>query len=61
MILDVIEDAETVRATLAGAYDAADVVDLRVYTIGDSAALSGLLLAGKDEKGQVTCLVFLMD
>jgi hypothetical protein len=61
LILDVSEEAEAARKALAGAFDAADGVDIQVYTIGDGDALSGVLLAGKHGKGQVTCLVFLMD
>ena len=61
MILDVVEDAEAAREALASAYDDADVVDLRVYNIGDGEAMSGLIVAGRRENGEATFLVFLMD
>lgn len=61
MILDVVEDAEAARTALAGAFDAAEVVDLRAYNIGDGEAMSGLLLAARRENGEATFLVFLMD
>jgi hypothetical protein len=61
MILDVVENADAAKKALSGAYDAPEVTDLRVYTIGDGEAMSGLLLAGRRENGEATFLVFLMD
>ena len=61
MILDDIENAKEAKAALAGAYDAKVVVDLRTYNIGDGEAMSGLLIAGQRDNGEVTFLVFLMD
>jgi len=61
MILDVVEDAQAAQAALAQSYDAPEVADLRVYTIGDGEAMSGLVVAGRRENGEATCLVFLMD
>ncbi len=61
MILDVVEDAAAARKALSGAFDAPDVVDLRAYLIGDGAAMSGLLLAGRRDNGEATFLVFLLD
>ncbi len=61
MILDNIEDADSARKALAGAYDDPQVAGLRAYNIGDGGAMSGLLLAGRRENGEATFLVFLMD
>ncbi len=61
LILELIENpAEAVKA-LSTAYDDPEVSDLRVYTIGDGEAMSGLLLAGLREKGEATLLAVLMD
>ena len=61
MILNNIEEAAAAKKALSTAYDAADVVDLRAYYIGDGDAMSGILLAGKRENGDATFLTFLYD
>lgn len=61
MILDNVEGAAAARRALSAAYDAPDVVALRAYNIGDGAAMSGILLAGRRESGEATFLVFLLD
>ena len=61
MILDVPNEPTVAEKALSAAYDAADVVDLRVYLIGDGGAMSGLLLAGQRKNGDTTFLVFLLD
>lgn len=62
MLLDVVERAEQARGTLAAVYDDPAVTDLRVYNLGDGAAMSGLLVAGRHgDDGEATFLVFLMD
>jgi hypothetical protein len=61
MILDVVENAEAARHALSAAYDDAAVADLEVYTVGDGAAMSGILIAGRRETGEATFVVFLMD
>lgn len=61
MILDVVEDAQAAKKALAAAYDAPQVTELNVYNIGDGAAMSGLVLAGRRKNGEATFLVFLMD
>lgn len=49
-------------AALAAVFDHPSMTELRVFTLGDGQAMSGLLLAGRQaEENQVTCLVFLMD
>jgi hypothetical protein len=49
LIVNVNGDVEAAHKALAGAFDAPDVEDLRVYNIGDGAALSGPLVAGQRE------------
>lgn len=62
MILDNIEDAEAARAALSATFDDAAVTELRVFCIGDGAAMSGLLLAARrGARDEATFLVFLMD
>lgn len=61
MLLDAIADPDAGRQALAAVYDDADVETLAVYTLGDGAALSGLLIAGQDRHGETTLLVFLLD
>jgi hypothetical protein len=62
LILDEIENAEQARAALSNAFDDPAVLALSVYTIGDGAALSGLLIAGhRAEIDEAVFLVFLLD
>lgn len=61
MILEVVKNAEAARAALSDAYDDPAVAQLRVFTLGDGEAMSGLLVAGKRKTGETTFLVFLMD
>lgn len=62
MMLDGIQDAEEARAALSAAFDDPAVTELRVFHLGDGAAMSGLLVAGRrGDSGEATFLVFLMD
>jgi hypothetical protein len=61
MLLDAIADPDAGRQALAAVYDDADMETLVVYTLGDGAALSGLLITGRDRRGETTLLVFLLD
>lgn len=55
-------DPEAARRALAAAFDSPTVAELRIHAIGDGAALSGLLLAGRDgQRGEAVFVVFLMD
>jgi hypothetical protein len=62
MILENIEGAEKARLALSSVYDDPTVTDLRVYTLGDGGAMSGLLIAGhRSSNGEAVFLVFLLD
>lgn len=61
MILDEISDAEAARKALSEVYDDAEMGNLAVYTLGDGAAMSGLLIAGRENSGRAIFLVFLLD
>ena len=61
MILEVVTNAEAARQALSAAFDDPAVAELAVYNLGDGAAMSGLLVAGRRDSGEATLLVFLMD
>jgi hypothetical protein len=62
MVLDEVEGAETARAALAAAFDDPAVSELVVYTVGDGAAMAGILVAGRrGDTGEAIFLVFLLD
>jgi len=61
MILENIEGAEKARLALSSVYDDPTVTDLRVYTLGDGGAMSGILVAGAKKTGEAIFLVFLLD
>ena len=47
LIIDEVDDAAAARAALAAAYDDPAVTELRVFNLGDGAAMAGLLVAGR--------------
>lgn len=61
MLLDAIADPAAGRRALSAVYDAAGMKTVTAYTLGDGAALSGLLIAGRDRQGETILLVFLLD
>ncbi len=61
LVLETMEDPDAAVEALSAAYDDPEVTDSRVYSIGDGEAMSGLLLAGRRENGEVTFLATLMD
>ena len=61
LLLEPGGDREAAQQALSKVYDAAAVTELSLYTLGDGAALSGLLLAGRRHNGEATFLVFLLD
>jgi len=62
MILDNFEGAGQAGSALSAAYDTPAVNDLQVFNLGDGGAMSGLLIAGRqDGNGELIFLVFLMD
>jgi hypothetical protein len=54
-------EGEKARQALSAMYDAPTVTELRIYALGDGAAMSGLLIAGRRQAGETTTLVFLLD
>lgn len=55
-------DPDAARAALTRAFDIPVVSDLRVYATGDGGAMSGLLIAARnDTAAEAVFLVFLMD
>lgn len=61
LVLDNAENPEEARKALAAAYDDPAMTELAVYSIGDGAAMSGILVAGRQATGEATCLIFLLD
>lgn len=62
MILDNLDGAEQARAALEAVYDDSAITELRVFTLGDGAAMTGILVAGRAAAtGRATFLVFLLD
>lgn len=62
LILDEVDDAAAARAALAAAYDDPAVTELRVYNLGDGAALAGLPVAARHgATGDAIFQVFLLD
>ncbi len=62
VILDDVDGAEAARTALSAAFDDSAVTELVVYNVGDGAAMSGLIIAGRrGETGKATFLVFLLD
>lgn len=61
LLLSDSDDDRKVQSVLASAYDNPNVTHLSVYTIGDGAALSGLLITGHRITGETTVLISLLD
>jgi hypothetical protein len=60
LLADSDEHAQAQQA-LAAVFNDPQVTDLRMYAIGDGAAMSGLLVAGCRTTGEVTVLISLLD
>lgn len=60
LLMDETEDYARAQQALAAVFDQPQVTDLRVYAIGDGAALSGLLLVGY-RPNEMTILISLLD
>lgn len=61
LLLSVGDANNQAQNALRAAYDAPEVTDLRIYTVGDGEAMSGLLIAGCRMTGETTVLVLLLD
>ncbi|UIE37192.1 hypothetical protein [Leptodesmis sichuanensis] len=61
LLLEETDDYAKAQQALATVFNHPQVTDLRVYAIGDGAAMSGLLLAGSRSTGETTILVSLLD
>ena len=62
MILDNVDDVEHARSALSAAFDDPVVTELAVYNVGDGGAMAGILVASRrNETGEATFLVFLLD
>lgn len=62
LLLDATENAAAARSALATAFDDPAVTELRVFNLGDGAAMSGLIVAGRrGAGGDATYVIVLMD
>jgi hypothetical protein len=61
LVLTSGEDVEATHQALSAAYDDATVTELVIYTLGDGAAMAGVLVAGYRETGDATFLILLLD
>jgi heat shock protein HslJ len=62
LVLEGIEEADRARLALSSVYDDPSISNLRVYSIGDGGAMSGILITGQsNETGEAVFLVVLMD
>lgn len=62
LLLDAMDNPAEARTALAVAFDDPAVTELRVFSIGDGAAMSGLLVAGRrGAGGDATYVIVLMD
>ena len=52
---------EAIQAALSAAFDGSDTDVVQVYEIGDGAAYSGILVAGRMKSGATAILAFVMD
>lgn len=62
MILDTVEDADAGRSAVSGVFNDPLIDELRVYKLGDGAAMSGLLISANSRQSEeAVFLIFLMD
>lgn len=62
LLLEAPEDAVAARAALSAAFDDAAVTELKVFTVGDGEAMSGLLVAARRAQTRdAICVIVLMD
>jgi len=61
VLLEGHDTPDAARHALSAVYDDAGMEIVQVYTLGDGAALSGVLIAGRTRNGAATLLIFLMD
>jgi hypothetical protein len=61
VLLDGHDHPDAAMKALSAVYDDPAMESLQVYALGDGAALSGVLIAGRARSGTATFLLFLMD
>lgn len=61
LLLESQEDAAAAQAALRGAFDQSAIRELKVFKIGDGAAMSGLLIAANIEGEGCLSLILLLD
>ncbi len=61
LLLEETENQTQTEQALAAVYDQPKVTDLQVYTIGDGAAVAGLMLLGRYAAEETVILISLLD
>jgi hypothetical protein len=61
LLLTETNDNDHAQQALAAVFNDPQITELKVFSIGDGAAMSGLLLAGSRATGETTILVSLLD
>ncbi|MBW4529685.1 MAG: hypothetical protein KME02_03245 [Aphanothece saxicola GSE-SYN-MK-01-06B] len=61
LLLTDTDDRSKAQQALEAVFNHPQITDLRVYAIGDDAAMPGLLVAGNRSTGETTILVSLLD
>lgn len=55
------DSQEQTQKALSAVFDASDIRNLTIYAIGDGEAMSGVLVAGGSQMGDVTIVILLLD
>lgn len=61
LLLSETDDKTNAQQALATVFNDRQITELKVFSIGDGAAISGLLLAGTRATGETTILISLLD
>ncbi len=61
MLMAETDDKDRAQQSLASVFNDPLINELKVFSIGDGAAMSGLLLAGSSATGETTIIVSLLD
>lgn len=61
LLVDNMDDPAAARAALTAAFDAEDVMQLRLYALGDGEQYSGVEIAARRADGHATFLLLMLD
>lgn len=61
MLIDEVEDPVAAQSALTGGFDSPEVSELAIYSVGDGAAMSGVMIVGRRGTNSLLSLVLLLD